>query len=285
MIKDKKSFSLNGYVMAAMLIAAKITLFTLLVNTDVDALKIGSVFSIMLLGLCLAGLYMVQPNQGKVMTLFGAYAGTDTATGLRWTIPFYMRKTISLRIRNFESSRLKVNDQSGSPIEIAAVVVWSVSDTAEALFEVDDYVSFVNIQSEAALRNMATGYPYDQNKEGEVALRSHASQIAETLKGEIQDRLNKAGVKVHESRISHLAYAPEIANAMLQRQQASAIVAARTQIVDGAVGMVELALNKLKENGVVELDEERKATMVSNLLVVLCGDKATQPVVNAGLIY
>jgi len=220
-----------------------------------------------------------------VMTLFGAYAGSDSEEGLRWTVPFYLKKSISLRIRNFESSTLKVNDKSGSPIEIASVVVWSVSDTAEAMFEVDDYESFVSIQSEAALRNMATGYPYDQNTDGEISLRSHASQIAEELRVEIDNRLQKAGVTVHEARISHLAYAPEIANAMLQRQQAGAMVAARQQIVDGAVGMVEMALEKLTEKGVVELDEERKAVMVSNLLVVLCGDKSTQPVVNAGSLY
>jgi regulator of protease activity HflC (stomatin/prohibitin superfamily) len=285
MIKDRKSLSLNGYMMLAIFIISGFICFSSAVQSSNPTVQIGLSLVLAVIAFCLVGFYMVQPNQGKVMMLFGAYAGTDTTTGLRWTIPFYMRKTISLRIRNFESSRLKVNDKSGSPIEIAAVVVWSVSDTAEALFEVDDYQSFVNIQSEAALRHMASGYPYDQNKEGEVALRSHGAQIADDLQSAIQNRLNKAGVVVQEARISHLAYAPEIANAMLQRQQASAIVAARAQIVDGAVGMVEMALAKLAEKQVVTLDEERKATMVSNLLVVLCGDKNTQPVINAGSIY
>lgn len=283
-MKDKKSLSFNGYMVLVLLVGGVIADLLLLAGSGA-VMSVSSVVILVILVFCLAGFYMVQPNQAKVMTLFGAYAGSDTTTGLRWTIPFYVRKSISLRIRNFESSRLKVNDQSGSPIEIAAVVVWSVSDTAEALFEVDDYESFVNIQSEAALRNMATAYPYDQNDSEVVALRSHSAQIASTLQQEIQNRLSKAGVIVHEARISHLAYAPEIANAMLQRQQAGAIIAARTLIVDGAVGMVEMALARLTENGVIELDEERKASMVSNLLVVLCGDKNTQPVINTGSIY
>jgi len=235
--------------------------------------------------LAIPGFFMVQPNQAKVMTFFGSYVGTVKAAGLRWTIPLFIRKTISLRIRNFESNQMKVNDNHGNPIEIATVVVWSVDDTAEAVFEVDDYLSFVTIQSESALRNMATSYPYDQHKGDEVALRSHPKEVSEALKIEIQQRLEKAGVKVHEARISHLAYAPEIANAMLQRQQASAIIAARRLIVDGAVGMVEMALTQLSEKDIVELDEERKATMVSNLLVVLCSDKSTQPVVNTGSLY
>lgn len=285
MISDKKSLSVNGYLMFSVGLAFEAVAIWGLANHQPNGTPVMWLLILLVGVFIFAGLYMVQPNQAKVMTLFGAYAGSDMTGGLRWTIPFYIRKSISLRIRNFESGRLKVNDKSGSPIEIASVVVWSVSDTAEAMFEVDDYESFVAIQSESALRNMATGYPYDQNEDGEVALRSHANQIAEDLKGEIQSRLTKAGVTVHEARISHLAYAPEIANAMLQRQQASAIVAARRQIVDGAVGMVELALDKLTANGVVELDEERKAAMVSNLLVVLCGDKSTQPVVNAGSLY
>lgn len=281
MVKDKTSFSTNGYVMFTVGLLLAGVGITLAALNDNPIFVAGLPLGIFVL----AGLYMVQPNQAKVMILFGSYAGTDTVAGLRWTIPFYIRKSISLRIRNFESSRLKVNDKSGSPIEIASVVVWTVSDTAEAMFEVDDYESFVSIQSEAALRNMATCYPYDQHNEGDVALRSHASQIAEELKAEIQERLQKAGVMVHEARISHLAYAPEIANAMLQRQQATAMVAARQQIVEGAVGMVEMALDKLTEKDVVELDEERKAAMVSNLLVVLCGDKSTQPIVNTGSLY
>lgn len=285
MVKESKALSLNGYTMLVVFLAYIGAMAFCLVSADTNVLRVVFLVALVLGVFCLIGLNMIQPNQAKVMTLFGAYAGSDTNEGLRWTNPLYVRKTVSLRIRNFESGRLKVNDQSGSPIEIASVVVWSVNDSAEALFEVDDYESFVHIQSEAALRNMATGYPYDQHKEGDISLRSHATQIAEKLQEEIQSRLNKAGVVVHEARISHLAYAPEIAQAMLQRQQAGAIIAARTMIVDGAVGMVEMALDKLTANGVVELDEERKATMVSNLLVVLCGDKSTQPIVNAGSIY
>ena len=235
--------------------------------------------------LTLVGFYMVAPNEGRVAQLFGDYVGTDKQQGLRWANPFYTKVRVSLRVRNFESGQLKVNDLTGNPIEIAAVVVWKVTDTAEAIFEVDDYEGYVAIQTEAAIRNMATSFPYDDHTEGQVSLRGDNNTIAEILKQEIQDRLGKAGVEVIESRISHLAYAPEIASAMLQRQQASAIVAARHQIVDGAVLMVEDALNKLSAREVVELDNERKAAMVSNLFVVLCGDKAAQPVVNAGSLY
>ncbi len=231
------------------------------------------------------GLFAVQPNVGRVMQLFGRYAGTVRAQGLRWTNPLYTHKPVSLRVRNFESGKLKVNDSDGNPIEIGAIVVWQVVDTAEAVFMVDDYENFVHIQAEAALRQMATSYPYDAHDDGGIALRSHGKEVNAHLRDEIQERLAKAGVDVVEARISHLAYAQEIAQAMLQRQQASAIVAARTRIVEGAVGMVELALEQLNQRGVVELDNERRATMVSNLLVVLCGDRATQPVVNAGSLY
>ncbi len=233
----------------------------------------------------LAGLYMVEPNQSAVLSLFGEYIGTVRTQGLRWNNPFFTKKKISLRVRNFESGRMKVNDQGGSPIEIAAIVVWEVSDSAEAVFNVDDYESFVQIQSEAAIRSMASIYPYDPQDEKEVALRSHPKEISERMRIEVQDRLTKAGINVIEARISHLAYSPEIAQAMLQRQQAGAIIAARSRIVEGAVGMVEMALDSLKEKGVVDLDEERRAAMVSNLLVVLCSDGATQPVVNTGSIY
>ena len=231
------------------------------------------------------GFFMVHPNQAKVLQLFGTYVGSVRETGLRWANPFYSKETVSLRVRNFESGQMKVNDSSGNPIEIAAVVVWKVVDSAEAMFEVDDYESFVQIQSEAALRNMATSYPYEAHQEDEVALRSDPQTIAERLREEVQDRLDKAGVEVIEARISHLAYAQEIASAMLKRQQAQAIVAARRQIVDGAVGMVQMALTELKEQGVIDLDEERKASMVSNLLVVLCGEENAQPVVNTGTLY
>jgi regulator of protease activity HflC (stomatin/prohibitin superfamily) len=232
-----------------------------------------------------AGFYMVEPNQAAVLSLFGKYVGTVKDQGLRWNNPFYSAKKISLRVRNFESGKLKVNDLEGNPIEIAAVVVWQVVDSAEAVYNVDDYESFVHIQSEAALRAMATSYPYDQHEEGKISLRSHATEIAKHLTEEIQERLAQAGVTVSEARISHLAYAPEIAQAMLQRQQAGAIIAARTLIVEGAVSMVEMALEQLSSRKVVELDPERRAVMVSNLLVVLCGERGTQPVVNAGSIY
>ncbi|WP_425435520.1 SPFH domain-containing protein [Luteimonas chenhongjianii] len=231
------------------------------------------------------GLYMVEPNQAAVLSLFGKYIGTDKSNGLRWNNPFLTKKKVSLRVRNFESGRLKVNELEGSPIEIAAVIVWRVVDSAEAVFNVDDYASFVQIQSEAALRAMATSYPYDQHDDGQISLRSHPTEISERLKEQLDERLTAAGVDVLEARISHLAYAPEIAQAMLQRQQASAVIAARTRIVAGAVGMVELALAELQKSGVVQLDEERKAAMVSNLLVVLCGDRGTQPIVNTGSLY
>ena len=232
----------------------------------------------------LAGLFTVAPNEARVLQLFGAYVGTVRHPGLRWANPLYTKHKVSTRVRNFESSKLKVNDLDGNPIEIAAVVVWKVVDTAEAVFEVDDYNNYVHVQSESALRNLATSYTYDSHDDQE-SLRGATGKIAEHLKQEIQDRLAKAGVEVLEARISHLAYAPEIAAAMLQRQQAGAIIAARARIVEGAVGMVEMALEMLSAKKVVELDEERKAQMVSNLLVVLCGERGTQPIVNAGTIH
>ncbi len=231
------------------------------------------------------GHFMVNPNQGKVLQLFGAYRGTAKVQGLRWANPLLMKRAVSLRVRNFESSRLKVNDNEGNPIEIAAVVVWKVVETAEAFFEVDDYENYVHVQTESALRNLATSYPYDAHDEHLISLRGHTGAVAEHLKREIQDRLSKAGVEVIEARISHLAYAPEIAAAMLQRQQAGAIIAARQRIVEGAVGMVEMALAMLSHKGIVHLDEERKAAMVSNLLVVLCGERGAQPIINTGTIY
>ncbi|SEK79472.1 SPFH domain / Band 7 family protein [Pseudoxanthomonas sp. GM95] len=233
----------------------------------------------------LCGVYMVEPNQAAVLSLFGKYAGTVKDNGLRWNNPFYAKKKISLRVRNFESGRLKVNELDGSPIEIAAVIVWQVNDASEAVYNVDDYESFVHIQSEAALRAMATSHPYDQHEDDQISLRSHPAEISEQLKRHLDERLTQAGVDVIEARISHLAYAPEIAQAMLQRQQANAVIAARTRIVSGAVGMVEMALTELEKNGTVKLDEERRAAMVSNLLVVLCGDRGTQPIVNAGSLY
>jgi regulator of protease activity HflC (stomatin/prohibitin superfamily) len=246
---------------------------------------IGAILLAALWLLLLRGFFTVAPNEAKVLQLFGNYVGTAKIAGLRWANPFYTKKKISLRVRNFESSRLKVNDSEGNPIEIAAVVVWRVVETAEAVFEVDDYENYVRVQSEAALRNAATSYPYDTHQEGVVSLRGSTAVVADHLKHEIQQRLQKAGVETMESRISHLAYAPEIAAAMLQRQQAGAIIAARQRIVEGAVGMVEMALEMLSHKGIVQLDEERKAAMVSNLLVVLCGEKAAQPIVNTGTIH
>ncbi|OFW24173.1 MAG: hypothetical protein A3G21_20595 [Acidobacteria bacterium RIFCSPLOWO2_12_FULL_66_21] len=251
----------NGYVMLASIAGGVVILFLLV------------------------GVFIVNPNEGKVVQFFGRYVGTAKQPGLRWASPFYSKRRISLRIRNFESAHLKVNDNEGNPIEIAAVVVWRVVDTAEAVFEVDDYNNYVRVQSEAALRNLATSYTYDSHDDVQMSLRSHTAEVAEHLKREIQDRLTKAGVEVIEARISHLAYAQEIAHAMLQRQQAGAIIAARQRIVEGAVGMVEMALDMLSKREIVVLDNERRAAMVSNLLVVLCGDKATQPIVNAGTIY
>jgi len=232
-----------------------------------------------------AGLFVVDPNEARVLQLFGRYAGTVKVPGLKYANPFFTKKKISVKVRNFETGKLKVNDCHSNPIEIAAVVVWRVVDTAEALFEVDDYEEYVHVQSEAALRGLAMQYPYDDHESGEMALTSHTGPIGDQLQREVQERLSTAGVEVIEARISHLAYAPEIAHAMLQRQQASAVIAARRKIVDGAVGMVEMALEQLSEKAIIQLDEERRATMVSNLLVVLCSDRGTQPVVNTGSLY
>jgi regulator of protease activity HflC (stomatin/prohibitin superfamily) len=233
----------------------------------------------------LAGLFVVNPNEARVLQLFGDYVGTTKTAGLRWANPFYTKKRVSQRVRNFESGKLKVNDNEGNPIEIASVVVWRVVDTAEAIFEVDDYNNYVKVQTESALRNLSTSYPYDSHDDAVVSLRGATQIVADHLQKEVQDRLQKAGVEVMEARISHLAYAPEIAQAMLQRQQAGAIIAARQRIVEGAVGMVEMALEMLSRRDIVSLDNERKAAMVSNLLVVLCGDKSTQPIINTGTIY
>jgi regulator of protease activity HflC (stomatin/prohibitin superfamily) len=234
---------------------------------------------------CLPGLFSVQPNQARALMLFGRYVGTVRETGLRWANPFLTKRRVSLRVRNFESEKLKVNDHDGNPIEIAAVVVWRVVDSAEALFQVDNYQQFVSVQSESALRNLATTHAYDSHVIDAMSLRSNTAEIASALRGEIQARLEQAGVEVIESRISHLAYAPEIAGAMLRRQQASAIVAARQKFVEGAVGMVEMALEQLSSKHIVELDDERRAAMVSNMLVVLCSDQHTQPVINTGTLY
>lgn len=233
----------------------------------------------------LVGFFTVGPNQGMVLQLFGEYKGTVRQMGLHWANPFYSKRRVSLRVRNFETAHLKVNDRDGNPVEIAAVVVWKVVDTAEAMFQVDNYENYVHVQSESALRNLATAYPYDSHEEAQTSLRGHTAAVADHLKQEIHERLAVAGVEVVEARISHLAYAPEIAAVMLQRQQAAAIIAARAKIVEGAVGMVEMALERLDAHKMVELDADKRASMVSNLLVVLCGERAAQPVLNAGTIY
>ena len=266
-------FILNGWMFVTALKSMTIPLI------------ITCVLLAVILLICFAGFFMVHPNQARVLTLFGTYVGSARETGLRWANPFYAKKAVSLRVRNFDCDPLKVNDSSGNPIEIAAVVVWKVVDSAEACFEVDDYISFVEIQTEAALRNLATSYPYESHSDDQIALRSAPQAVAEQLKKEVQDRLEKAGVEVIEARISHLAYAQEIASAMLKRQQAEAIVAARRTIVDGAVGMVKMALDELKEQDIIELDDERKTAMVSNLLVVLCAQENAQPVLNTGSLY
>jgi len=233
----------------------------------------------------LAGMFTIAPNEARVLQLFGRYVGTAHQEGWRWANPLYTKTRVSLRMRNFETAKIKVNDVDGNPIEIGAVVVWRVVDTAHAQFAVDDYASFVHVQAESAVRNLATHHPYDGHDENQISLRGHTDAVAEQLRAEIQTRCKAAGIEVIEARIAHLAYAPEIAQAMLQRQQAGAIIAARTRIVEGAVGMVEMALQHLSRNKIVELDEERKAAMVSNLLVVLCGERGTQPVVNAGTLH
>ncbi len=288
MIREIKRTVPSGYLMIVVLLAAQL-FFAFLIAQALKAqsvpMIIFAIIASLVVVICWVGLFMVHPNEAKVLQLFGKYAGTARDPGLKWANPFYAKATVSTRIRNFESNKLKVNDANGSPIEIAAVVVWKVFDTAEAMFEVDDYAGFVQIQSESALRNLGTTYPYEPHDGEVLSLRSHPAEIAEALVKEIQDRLTTAGVTVIEARITHLAYAPEIANAMLRRQQASAIIAARRLIVRGAVSMVDLALSELQQNNIVQLDEERKAAMVSNLLVVLCSDESAQPVLNTGTLY
>ena len=287
-IREKDTVSLPGIPMLLACLGFIVMAVYLCVTAVAGAFLIifAGGFSALIIGLALmTGLYTVAPNQSVVLSLFGKYVGTVGEAGLRWNNIFYGKKKISKRVRNFESGKMKVNELDGSPIEIAAIVVWEVSDSAETVFNVDDYESFVQIQSEAAIRAMATSYPYDQHEDDQISLRSHPDEISERLRREIQERLARAGIHVIESRISHLAYSPEIAGAMLQRQQAGAIIAARKKIVEGAVGMVEDALSELQSKDLIDLDPERRAAMVSNLLVVLCSDKATQPVVNTGSLY
>jgi regulator of protease activity HflC (stomatin/prohibitin superfamily) len=288
MIREQVRKVSSGYLMLVVLLVAQFAtaywIYRAVVVMSIPQL-IAAVLAAVIVVIMWAGLFMIHPNEAKVLQLFGSYVGTAHEPGLKWANPFYQKTAVSTRVRNFESGKLKVNDSNGSPIEIAAVVVWKVVDTAEALFEVDDYEEFVQIQSESALRNLSTTFPYEPHEGEGLALRSNPVEIALALREEIQDRLETAGVTVIEARISHLAYAPEIANAMLRRQQASAIIAARRQIVLGAVGMVEMALDELRQNQVIELDEERKAAMVSNLLVVLCGEEGAHPVLNTGSLY
>ncbi len=294
-MKEKTIRSMSGLVLLALVLLASLLGGALFVGGVIEQKQAGGALAVLsilaglgigALGLLvLAGVYTVQPNQAVVLSLFGKYVGTVKDNGLRWNNPFFSKRKVSQRVRNFESGKLKVNELDGSPIEISAVIVWQVVDASEAVYNVDDYESFVHIQSESALRAMATSYPYDQHEDGQLSLRSHAAEISQHLKDELAERLADAGVQVLDARISHLAYAAEIAQAMLQRQQANAVIAARTRIVAGAVGMVEMALAELQKNGVVQLDEERKAHMVSNLLTVLCSDRGTQPIVNAGSLY
>lgn len=288
MIRESERATLSGLGMLVVLLAElALSVWWLVQAARIQAPwgAVAGVVGVLLGALGLAGLFVVNPNEAQVLQLFGDYRGTVREPGLRWANPFYSKRRVSQRVRNFESGRLKVNDTDGNPIEIAAVVVWRVVDTAEACFEVDDYENYVKVQSEAAVRNLATRYPYDAHEDSQVSLRGNTAEIAKELKREIHERLSRAGVEVIEARLSHLAYAPEIAAAMLRRQQAGAIIAARTKIVEGAVSMVDMALERLSASKLVQLDEERKAAMVSNLLVVLCGDREVQPVVNTGTLY
>ena len=288
MIREKVTDVLSGYLMiVVLLIAQAVAVYAMIIAVHSQFISgvIGATLANFLVFILWIGLFMVNPNEAQVLQLFGKYVGTVREPGLRWANPLYGKTKISTRVRNFETGKLKVNDSHGSPIEIAAVVVWKVFDSAEATFEVDDYEEFVHIQSESALRNLSTTYPYESHEGETIALRSDPLEIANALRKEIQERLEEAGVSVIEARISHLAYAPEIAHAMLRRQQASAIIAARTQIVAGAVGMVKMALDELNQKKIVDLDEERKAAMISNLLVVLCSEEGAQPVLNTGSLY
>jgi regulator of protease activity HflC (stomatin/prohibitin superfamily) len=286
-MNEKELRSISGYLLFAI---GLLMLFGGVVYVVITGMPVAGILISITGFIILIGLTVINPNEAVVTTFFGDYMGTMKQSGLRWVNPLFRRKKISLRARNLNGQKLKVNDKLGNPIEIAAVVVWRVGDTAKASFEVDDYLKYVEIQSEAAVRHLAGIYAYDTMEDEdlkiqEVTLRDGSGKINEMLEAELTERLSRAGVDVLEARISHLAYAPEIAGAMLQRQQASAVVAARRQIVNGAVGMVDMALSMLSEKGIVHLDEERKAAMVSNLLVVLCGERGATPILNAGTLY
>ena len=287
--QERRAATASGYTMLALAALLVVIAVFVIVELASDAMPpilaivpllcaIGTVF-------IAAGFYMLQPNQAGAITLFGSYAGTDRESGLRWVLPWLMRRKVSVRANNVISDRIKVNDLRGNPIEMAAQVVWRVTDTAQALFDVDDYKAFVNVQIEAAVRTIGSRYPYDDYEHQEITLRGNHDQVGAELRAELIARLAVAGITVDECGFTHLAYAQEIAGAMLRRQQAQAVVAARTTLVEGAVGMVELALDQLSAKNVVELDDERRAAMVSNLMVVLCGERDTQPVVNAGSLY
>ncbi|TYQ21433.1 UNVERIFIED_ORG: regulator of protease activity HflC (stomatin/prohibitin superfamily) [Zoogloea ramigera] len=289
--REKAFSSTNGYLAAAagvVLLLAAVYVF----RSGMDAGNMITLFAAVVLALagafCLAGLFMLQPNESAILTLFGKYIGTDRSEGLRWAFPLYVKRRLSLRARNFNAPTLKVNDKRGNPVEISAAIVWRVRDTAQAVFEVDDFERYVAIQAEAALRHLASQYAYDEGEDlsaNETTLRGGMDVVADALKCELQARFEAAGVEVVDAKLTHLAYAAEIAQVMLRRQQAEAIISARAKIVHGAVSMVEAALKGLSERGIVELDDERKAAMVSNLLVVLCSDKETQPIINTGTLY
>jgi hypothetical protein len=280
-IRERPAWAISGWI-GVLLAAVCVGAVVLLAGTSVPGVAVApAALAVMIL----ASLVIVQPGQTKVVRFFGSYAGTVRRTGLWWVVPLADRRSLSVRVRNFETNHLKVNDADGNPVEIACIVVWQVADTARAVYAVDDYVNFVEVQAESALRHVATTHPYDDPASEGTSLRGSTDIVAGELAHEVAERVTIAGVEIVEVRISHLAYASEIAQAMLRRQQANAVVAARTRIVEGAVGMVDLALSRLDEEGIVELDEERKAAMVSNLLVVLCGDQPASPVVNTGTLY
>ncbi|HKW15113.1 MAG TPA: SPFH domain-containing protein [Candidatus Krumholzibacteria bacterium] len=286
--KDRKV--INGWVMLTILLitgaALGLALREIVTSQPVHAGEMALwVFAVAVWSFMMGGFFTLQPNMAAVLTLFGKYTGTVRTNGFNWANPMLKKTKISLRARNLNHEHIKVNDSRGNPIEIAAVIVWHVTNTAQALFDVDEFTHYVNVQSESALRHLASAYPYDTTEEGQLSLRGSMDEVSASLTRELQDRVGKAGVKIEEARLSHLAYAPEIASAMLQRQQAEAIVAARSRIVDGACGMVEMALERLDKSSQVHLDDDKKAAMVSNLLVVLCGDRSAQPVVNTGTLY
>ena len=289
MSRERSASTMSGYMMLAVLLLAIVVqiwgIYELAGENDSAGPVAAVILAPLVLILVACGFYMLQPNQAAAITLFGDYKGTDRTTGLRWVLPWMMRKKVSVRANNFISDKIKVNDLRGNPIEMAAQIVWRVVDTAQALFDVDDYKEFVRVQVEAAIRTIGARYPYDDFEHLEVTLRGHHDEVGGELKKELIARLSVAGITVDECGFTHLAYATEIAGAMLRRQQAQAIVAARRTLVDGAVGMVEMALDALSEKNVVHLDDERRAAMVSNLMVVLCGERDTQPVVNTGTLY